>query len=70
MEPMNIDNPRDYTLEELKAEAQRLMDILAQFPKRRTRKWTDVDRERAKTERQLSSVRYWIRVGRYKKEGE
>ena len=63
-----IKDGKNHTREELRAEEQRLKDLLAQLPKNRTRKWTDTDRERDKANRQLTNVRRWQRVGRYKKE--
>tara|TARA_R100001015_G_C4523279_1_gene91694 strand:- start:324 stop:530 length:207 start_codon:yes stop_codon:yes gene_type:complete len=59
---------KNHTRKELEAEEQRLMDLLAQLPKKRTRKWTETDRERDKAKRQLSNVRRWRELGRYKKE--
>jgi hypothetical protein len=65
-----IKDGKNHTRKELDAEEQRLMDLVHQLQKKRTRKWTDTDRELDKAERQLTNVRRWRQVGRYKKEGE
>tara|TARA_R110001583_G_scaffold20234_1_gene78299 strand:+ start:1727 stop:1927 length:201 start_codon:yes stop_codon:yes gene_type:complete len=65
-----IKDGKNHTLKELEEEEQRLKDLLARLPKKRTRKWTDTDRERDKAKRQLSNVRRWRQLGRHKKGGE
>ena len=65
-----IKDGKNHTRKELDAEEQRLMDLLAGLPKKRTQKWKGVYIQRDKAKRQLKEVRRWRRVGRYKKEGE
>ena len=65
-----IKDGKNHTRKELDAEEQRLMDLLAVLPKKRTQKWKGIDIQRDKAKRQLSNIRRWRRLGRYKKEGE
>tara|TARA_R100001163_G_scaffold28905_1_gene23077 strand:+ start:779 stop:979 length:201 start_codon:yes stop_codon:yes gene_type:complete len=65
-----IKDGKNHTRKELEAEEQRLMDLVHQLQEKRTRKWSDIDRELDKAQRQLTNVRRWQRFGRYKKEGE
>ena len=65
-----IKDGKNHTLKELEEEEQRLSDLVGQLQKKRTRKWTDIDRELDKAARQLSYVRKCLSLGRHKKGGE
>lgn len=65
-----IKDGKNHTRKELDAEEQRLIDLVYQLQKKRTRKWTDTDRELDYAKRQLSYVRKCLSIGRHKKEGE
>tara|TARA_R100000315_G_scaffold38569_1_gene16366 strand:+ start:814 stop:1014 length:201 start_codon:yes stop_codon:yes gene_type:complete len=65
-----IKDGKNHTRKELEEEAQRLSDLVDQLQKKRTRKWTDIDRELDKAKRQLSYVRKCLSIGRHKKEGK